>query len=147
VLGHPAVISAQEVSMDVVLLIGRILFGALFLAAAAGHLTQTKALAGYATSRGVPLATPATLVTGVQILLGGLSVILGVWADLGALLLAAFLLPTAVLMHGFWRETDPTTKQMEMTQFQKDVALAGAALAFFWVFRADPGLTLTGPLF
>jgi putative oxidoreductase len=133
--------------MDVILLIGRILFGSLFLTAAAGHLTQTKALAGYATSRGVPLATPATLVTGVQILLGGLSVILGVWADLGALLLAAFLLPTAVLMHGFWRETDPTTKQMEMTHFQKDVALAGAALAFFWVFRADPGLTLTGPLF
>jgi uncharacterized membrane protein YphA (DoxX/SURF4 family) len=133
--------------MDVVLLIGRILFGALFLGAAAGHLAQTNALAGYATSRGVPLATPATLVTGVQILLGGLSVILGVWADLGALLLAAFLLPTAVLMHGFWRETDPTAKQMEMTQFQKDVALAGAALAFFWVFRADPGLTLTGPLF
>ena len=31
--------------MDVVLLIGRILFGALFLAAAAGHLTQTNALA------------------------------------------------------------------------------------------------------
>jgi putative oxidoreductase len=50
-------------------------------------------------------------------------------------------------MHGFWRETDPTAKQMEMTQFQKDVALAGAALAFFWMFRADPGLTLTGPLF
>jgi putative oxidoreductase len=93
--------------------------GALFLAAAAGHLTQTKALAGYAAARGVPLATPATLVTGVQILVGGLSVILGVWADLGALLLAAFLLPTAVLMHGFWRETDPTAKQMEMNQFSE----------------------------
>ncbi|WP_182481586.1 hypothetical protein [Nocardioides immobilis] len=36
--------------MDVVLLIGRILFGALFLAAAAGHLTQTKALAGWSTA-------------------------------------------------------------------------------------------------
>jgi putative oxidoreductase len=142
-----AVISAQEVSMDVVLLIGRILFGSLFLTAAAGHLTQTSALAGYAVSRGVPLATPATLVTGVQILVGGVSVILGVWGDLGALLLAAFVFSTAVLMHGFWRETDPAARQMEMTQFHKDFALAGAALAFFWVFRADPGLTFTGPLF
>ena len=127
--------------------IGRILYGALFLTAAAGHLTQTSAMAGYAVSRGVPLATPATLVTGVQILVGGVSVVLGVWGDLGALLLAAFLFSTAVLMHGFWRETDPAARQMEMTQFQKDIALAGAALVLFWVFRADPGLTFTGPLF
>jgi uncharacterized membrane protein YphA (DoxX/SURF4 family) len=133
--------------MDVVLLVGQILYGALFLGAAVGHLTQTRAMAGYAAARGVPLATAATMLTGVQILVGGVSVILGVWADLGALLLAAFLLPTAVLMHAFWRETDPTAKQMETIQFNKDIALGGAALAFFWVFRADPGLTLTGPLF
>jgi uncharacterized membrane protein YphA (DoxX/SURF4 family) len=104
-------------------------------------------MAGYAASRGVPMAKPATLVSGVMMLLGALSVLLGVWGDLGALLLFLFLVPTAFLMHGFWRETDPTAKQMEMVQFNKDVALAGAALAFFWVFSQDPGLTLTGPLF
>jgi hypothetical protein len=38
-------------------------------------------------------------------------------------------------------------KQMETVQFNKDVALAGAALAFFVVFRTDVGLTITGPLF
>jgi hypothetical protein len=37
--------------------------------------------------------------------------------------------------------------QMEMVHFNKDVALAGAALAFFWVFAQEPGLILTGPLF
>jgi uncharacterized membrane protein YphA (DoxX/SURF4 family) len=80
-------------------------------------------------------------------LLGALSVLLGVWGDLGALLLLVFLLPTAFLMHAFWRESDPAAKQTEMIQFNKDVALAGAALAFFWVFSQDPGLTVTGPLF
>lgn len=93
------------------------------------------------------MATLATRLTGVQIALGGLSVILGLWGDLGSLLLVAFLLPTAVLMHGFWKDTDPMTKQMEMVQFNKDVALAGASLALFWVYSNDPGLTLTGPLF
>jgi putative oxidoreductase len=132
--------------MDVVLLIGRVLFAALFLATAVAHLTQTEGMAGYAASRGMPMARVTTLVTGVQILLGGLSVLLGIWGDLGALLLVAFLLPTAFLMHAFWRETDPTAKQTEMTQFNKDVALSGAALAFFWVFLQEPGLTLTGPL-
>ena len=38
-------------------------------------------------------------------------------------------------------------KQMEMVHFNKDVALAGAALAWFWVFSQDVGLTLTGHLF
>ena len=133
--------------MDVVLLVGRVLFGALFVASAIGHLTQTKAMAGYAASRGVPMATAATLLTGVQILLGGSSVILGVWGDLGSLLLVVFLAGTAVLMHQFWRESEPMNRQMEMVHFNKDVALAGAALGFFWVFSSDPGLTLTGPLF
>ena len=134
--------------MDIVLLVGRVLFGALFLGSAVGHLRQTAAMAGYAASRGVPMAALATRVTGVQIALGGLSVILGVWGDLGALLLAAFLVPTALLIHGFWKESEPMARQMEMVQFNKDLALAGAALAFFWVFSQDAvGLTLTGPLF
>jgi putative oxidoreductase len=133
--------------MDVVLLIARVLFGALFLSSAVGHLTQTGGMAGYAASRGIPMAKLAVRATGVQLVLGGLSVLLGLWGDLGSLLLALFLLPTAVLMHGFWGETDPMARQTEMTQFTKDIALAGAALAFFWVFSQDPGLTVTGPLF
>lgn len=132
--------------MDVIFLIGRLLFGALFVMSAMGHLTQTETMAQYAESRGVPKAALATWLSGVQIALGGVSVILGVWGDLGAILLAAFLLPTAVLMHGFWRETEPMAKQMEMVHFNKDIALLGASLAFLWVFSEDVGLTLTGPL-
>lgn len=136
--------------MDVVALIGRILFALLFLSSAFGHLTQSQALAGYAASKGVPAARVATLASGVVMLVGGLMVLLGIWADLGALLLVLFLLPTAVLMHGFWKETDGQAKQQELIQFQKDVALAGAALlAFALVVKLgdDLGLTITGPLF
>jgi uncharacterized membrane protein YphA (DoxX/SURF4 family) len=136
--------------VDIVVLIGRILFVVLFLGSAYGHLTQTKAMAGYAQSRGVPAAQVATIVSGFMLLLGGLSVLLGIWADLGALLLVAFLVPTAVLMHGFWKETDPQAKQMEQIQFTKDLALGGASLmlfAFFAFVGDDLGLTITGPLF
>lgn len=135
--------------MDVIVLIGRILFGLLFLGSAYGHLTQGAAMAGYAQSRGVPLAKVAVPATGVLILVGGLMVLLGIWADLGALLLVVFLLPTAVLMHGFWKETDAQSRQMEMTQFMKDMALGGAALMLFAFFAHvdDLGLTITGPLF
>jgi putative oxidoreductase len=136
--------------VDVIVLIGRILFAALFVSSGVAHVLQREAMAGYATARRVPSALPAVLVSGVMILLGGLGVLLGIWADLGALLIAAFLIPTAVLMHRFWGETDPATRQLEQIQFMKDIALAGAALALFAFFAyagADLGLTITGPLF
>lgn len=136
--------------MDVVALIGRILFAALFLGSAFGHLTQSEAMAGYAKSRGVPQARLAVLASGVLILAGGLMVLLGIWMDLGALLLVLFLIPTAILMHAFWKETDPMTKQTEMISFQKDIALAGAALTIFALYAGysqNLGITITDPLF
>lgn len=136
--------------MDVIALIGRILFALVFLASAAGHLTKTEMMAGYAASKRVPAAKLVVLGSGVWIVLGALSVLLGVWADLGALMLVAFLLPTAVVMHNFWTETDPQTQQVEMTQFMKDIALAGASLLIFVLygqFGDQTGLTITGPLF
>lgn len=133
--------------MDVALLIGRILFAVLFLLSAVGHLTKSKDMGAYAAARGLPVAVPATIASGVLILLGGLMVLFGVWGDLGSLFLVLFLVPTAFLMHAFWKESEPMAKQMEMVQFNKDIALAGAALAFYWVFAHDPGLTMTRSLF
>ncbi|MET7714233.1 DoxX family protein [Streptomyces sp. NPDC005407] len=136
--------------MDVLVLIGRILFCVLFLNSAVGHLTKTKAMAGYAASRGVPAPVQATAASGVLLLAGGLMVVFGVWADLGALLLVVFLVPTALLIHPFWKETDEQAKTVEMVSFFKDLSLAGAALmllAFFSYAGHDLGLTLTGPLF
>jgi putative oxidoreductase len=135
--------------VDILVLIGRILFVSLFIQSGIGHLTQTAAMAGYAQSRGVPAARQATIISGIQLLLGSAMVLFGIWADLGALLLVLFLIPTAILMHGFWRESDQQSRMTEMVQFNKDLALGGAALALFAFFAHvdDLGLTITGPLF
>ncbi|UED85570.1 DoxX family protein [Streptomyces profundus] len=136
--------------MDVLVLIGRILFVLLFLNSAIGHLTQTKAMAGYAGSQGVPYPWLAVFGSGLLQLVGGLMVLLGVWPDVGALLLVIFLVPTALLMHKFWTEDDPQAKQNSLVQFLKDLSLAGAALmlfAFFAHVGDDLGLSIAGPLF
>lgn len=135
--------------MDIVVLIGRILFGLLFVGSAVGHLTQTEGMAQFAGARGVPSARLAVQLSGLLIFVGGLMVVLGVWADLGALLLVVFLLLTSFVMHPFWKATDDQEKQMEQVQFLKDLGLAGAALMLFAFFAASPdlGLTITGPLF
>ncbi|MFJ9012551.1 DoxX family membrane protein [Streptomyces canus] len=108
--------------MDVLVLIGRLLFAALFLVSALSHLRQTRTMADYAASRGAPSSDLVIRGSGLLLLVGGLSVLLGIWADLGALLLAVFLIPTALMMHAFWKESDAQARQMEMVQFQ---AVAG----------------------
>jgi putative oxidoreductase len=136
--------------MSTIVLIGRILFCYLFVTAAIGHLTKTKMMAGYAGSKGVPAPGPATFFTGLMLAAGSIMVLLGAWADLGSLILAAFLLPTAVIMHAYWKETDPGARQMEEIQFKKDTALGGASLMLFALLSFAGGqldLTLTGPLF
>jgi putative oxidoreductase len=135
--------------MDILVLIGRILFAALFIPSGFNHLANGKAMAGYAGAKRVPAPVVATYAGGVLLLAGGLSVLLGIWADLGALLLVIFLVPTAVLMHAFWREQGEA-RMHDMIHFQKDIALAGAALMLFALFSfvGDAlGLTITGPLF
>ena len=78
--------------------------------------------------------------------LGGLSVILGVYADLGALVLTVVLLAMAVMMHNFWK-ADEAGKQMETISFFKNVSMAGGALVIFAaIANADKAARIVGPM-
>jgi putative oxidoreductase len=104
--------------MDVVFLVGRVLFGMIFvLSGLSVHFKRESV--EYA--RGYRAPAPELLVplSGVVIIVAGLSVILGVWADLGALTLIAFLVPIAFIMHAFWREADEQMQGIQMAQFLK----------------------------
>lgn len=116
--------------MDSLFLIGRIMFSLIFILSGVGHLTKTDQLAGYAESRGVPSARLLTQIAGAALVLGGLGVLLGIWIDAAALGLFIVVFLIAVFMHGFWKESGEQ-RLMEMTQFNKDMGLAGAALLLF----------------
>jgi len=136
--------------MDIVLLVGRILFVLLFIGSGFNHIANREAMAGYSRQMGLPAPELLVPLTGVQLLVGSVMVLLGIWPDLGALLLALFLLPTAFIMHAFWKIDDPQARQGDMIHFQKDVALLGASLIAFVLFQQygnDLGLLITGPLF
>jgi uncharacterized membrane protein YphA (DoxX/SURF4 family) len=124
--------------MDVAMVVGRILFGLVFLGGAAGHFLQTDMLVKIVESKGLRPARALVLGSGVVQLAGALMVVLGLWADLGGIVLFAFLVPTAVLVHNFWRETDPQEKMLEQVHFNKDISLAGGAL-FLAAFVAAHG--------
>lgn len=117
--------------MDILLVIGRVLFALIFINSGIAHLTKLNDMAGYAQFKKVPAAKLAVIVTGLMLIIGGLYIVFGVYADLGALLLAIFLVPTAFMMHNFWTIQEPQAKQGEMINFFKNLSLAGAALIIF----------------
>ncbi|MFM7263804.1 MAG: DoxX family protein [Acidimicrobiales bacterium] len=132
--------------MDIVLIIGRVLFALMLVTGGLNHFTKAEAMAGYAAHKGVPQPKLANLVSGLMLFLGGVSIILGVWADLGALLAAAVLLAMAVMMHDFWK-ADAQAKQMETISFFKNVSMAGGALVMFAaVANADKAARIIGPM-
>ncbi len=126
--------------MDEVFLIARLLFVYLVIGSGVGHLMQTANMAAYAEMRGIPNAKLMVQISGVALIAGGVSVALGIWGDIGALGLAILMVCLAVGMHAFWKETDQMAKMTEMVSFNKDLALAGGALAIF-VLLALPGDT------
>ncbi len=138
--------------MDVIALLGRLLFAAAFLISPAGVLAQAPRIAGSPLMRRYPagLATLLVRATVVASLLGGALVALGLWPDLGALLLLAFLVPVTLTMHRFWEVEPGLPRKQKRDVFLTNTSLAGAALFLFAAVNQaqDVGLgVLSTPLF
>jgi putative oxidoreductase len=135
--------------MDVLFLIGRILLAVPFLQS--GLLMHfSRQGVEYARSYGAPAPEVMVPLSGAAIVAGGLSVALGIWGDLGALVLAAFTLAILPFMHAFWKEEDAQAQQMQIVNFVKNVSMAGGALVLFYAFNQLQGeavLAITDPLF
>jgi putative oxidoreductase len=115
--------------MKYIPLIGRTLFSLIFICSGImGHMIGLSGTAAYAASKGLPMPTVLVLVSGIIALLGGVSILLGYKAKLGALLIVVFLVPVTFIMHSFWTETDPMASQIGMAMFMKNIALIGGAL-------------------
>ena len=109
-----------------VVVLGRFLFALIYLMAGANHFN--KQTIGYAASQGVPLAAIAVPLSGVLAIGGGLSILLGYRAKLGAWLIVLFLVPVSLMMHKFWTVTDPMMAQIQMILFMKNVSMLGGAV-------------------
>ena len=136
--------------MDAIFLVGRVMLVPMFiLGGLLFHLGQRRAATEAAKSMGVPLATIGVPLTGTANVVAGLMVVLGVWGDIGALVLAVNAFLFATFMHPFWK-MDADVQEDEIQHFLKDMTICGGQIVLFWVFNqvgeAAP-LTLTDPFF
>ncbi len=123
---------------NIFLLIGRLLFSVIFVEGAIGHLTKINYMAGYARAFGVPYPKLAIIVTGLMLLIGSVSIILGWKATYGAIILILFLIPVTYQMHflPMIHATDQMQMQMQMINFLKNTGLVGGAI---YIAVSGPG--------
>jgi putative oxidoreductase len=130
--------------MEAVFLIGRIILGGFFIMSGMKHFTNFAMMKDYSASKGAPLPGASVAGTGTMLLLGGLSLLLGVCPEVGVILLVLFLLGASFIMHNFWAVKDAQARAGEMVNFMKNFALIGALLmilaipqpwAFSWFSR------------
>jgi len=116
--------------MNIAFLVGRIIFGGYWLMASFNHFKNLNYMSEYAKARATPSPKLAVAGTGVILLLGGLSMLLGVYPVVGIILLIVFLLGVSFQIHSFWKVDDAQMKQIDMINFMKNMALIGALLMF-----------------
>ena len=125
-------------AFNILFLIGRIIVGGYFLMAAYNHFTKTGMMAGYAQSKGTPAPKLAVMGTGVLLLLGGASFLLGYHPTIGTGLLILFLLGVSFKIHAFWLVSDPMGRMNEQVHFGKNIVMIGFLLMTLTILRPWP---------
>jgi uncharacterized membrane protein YphA (DoxX/SURF4 family) len=121
-----------------ILLLSRLILGFYFIFNAFNHFRNLNSLAGWVQSKNLPAPKLLVLLSGFFLLVGGVTILLGIYVEIGVLALTLFFLPVTFLMHDFWRETDPQIKMMHMINFMKNLALWSAILALLFVPQPWP---------
>src|SRR5271165_6884081 len=109
-----------------VVLVGRLLFSLIFIFGALNNFSHQST--AYAAAQGVPLTSIAVPLAGIIALAGGLSILLGYRARIGAWLVVLFLVGVTPAMHNFWAVKDPMMAQIQMIMFLKNLSMLGGAL-------------------
>lgn len=120
-----------------IMLAGRLLFGGFFVGVAGrAHIQQSPMFVGFARSTTFPAPGIAGWPTGVWLEIGGLSIILGIWPDIGALMVALFAAIAASFFHRYWAIEDDMQKITQQQLFWRNMVIIASCLFMFATFAA-----------
>ncbi|RMF14513.1 MAG: DoxX family protein [Candidatus Dadabacteria bacterium] len=106
-------------------LAGRILLALIFVMSGLSKIPGWDQTAAYMASEGMPMV-PLFLAGAIVFeVLGGLSVMAGFYARVGAAALIIFLIPATLIFHDFWTLNDPQQQQIQMIMFMKNLSIMG----------------------
>jgi putative oxidoreductase len=134
---HPTLSGVDGMAVsnsDVILLIGRILLGWIFVRSGYGKIFDIPAYAATFPARGLPtflayIAVPAEF-------FGGIALILGLATRYVVLVIVIFMLVATFSSHRYWEFTDVAVRRAQDSSFYKNIAMLGGLL---FLFVGSPG--------
>jgi putative oxidoreductase len=107
--------------------VGRLLLSSIFLISGFGKLTQPEGDGGQMRAKGMPAVGLLLSMAMIVELFGGLSILVGFHARLGALVLFLYLIPVTFIFHRYWAYRDKE-RIAQMENFLKNLAIMGGLL-------------------
>jgi putative oxidoreductase len=136
--------------MNALFLVARILLVLVFIIVPLQVISASGRIAGAPPLRGVPSPQASIVAVSVVAITGAALVILGLWADLGALMIAAYLVPVTLVMHAFWKFHDEPQRKSHRESLLLNVSIFGGCLILFWALNQTqhvPAALVSTPLF
>lgn len=117
--------------MDILLLVGRILYGCYFVILGGSYIKSSARLSRREGLRSLPYPRILVYVCALLAILGGIGIIIGSHMNLALAAIILMLVFTSLRLHDYWNADTPEAIAIEMSLFLKNIALLGAALMMY----------------
>jgi putative oxidoreductase len=115
---------------EVILLLGRLALGAIFLKSGLQKLLALSAFAASLAQRGVPASSTWAVIGATVEVVGGILIITGWRTREASLLMVLFVIVATGISHRFWEFADAARRAQE-SQFFKNLSILGGFLLLF----------------
>jgi putative oxidoreductase len=116
---------------EVILLLGRVALGAIFLKSGLQKLLALGAFATSLAARGVP-QSPTWAVIGATVeFVGGILIVTGFRVRCASLLMILFVIVATGISHRYWEFADAATQRTQESHFFKNVSIIGGFLLLY----------------
>lgn len=122
--------SSKAAGEDLILLLGRLALGAIFVKSGLQKLLALSAFAASLAGRGVPQAETWALIGATVEFVGGVLIITGFKTRYASLLMILFVIVATGISHRFW-EFAEAARRLQESQFFKNLSIIGGFLLLF----------------
>jgi len=121
---------------DVIVLLGRVALGAIFVKSGLQKLMALSAFAASLASRGVPQSSMLAVIGATVEFVGGIMIVTGFRARPASLLMILFVIVATGISHRYWEYADTAARRAQESQFFKNLSILGG---FLLLYVCGPG--------
>lgn len=111
---------------DMLLLVGRVLLGAIFAISGYGKVMAIGAFAASMSSRGIPEAL--AYLGAVAEFAGGVALIFGLATRYAAIVTIIFVVVATLIAHRYWEFADAAARRAQLINFEKNLTIIGGLI-------------------